>query len=463
METCLPTMATHRHRHRLPLLLRTFALIVVLGAAPVGLAAESPAPSESARTSVVIDDELEEAKAQQELLAQRLAEQQRQVAELEVLQNELKGEIDQTTTALDAINADLTAVRQQIVVLVDRIEQVKAKYAQLVAELEDLDGQLAELIVKEDAKRVELRDRQALLADRMRAAYDTDRTTLLEMFLSGGSFSDVLAEVSYHLDVGEQDRALAERIKRDQETLAVLRATIESTRTQTNLVRQETAVQKKRLDAELVLLEETKVRLAELEAQTARELKIQQEAFERLSESRADLKAAIANAQLAQQDLAGSISRLIEEQARLGHVPSEYNGTFVWPLVSRISGEWGCSLYQGYGPGGPGCDHFHNGIDIVDECGAEIVAAGDGVVAYVDWNWADGPDPAFIVVIAHSTQLKTWYAHLDTKPVLGIVPGAQVKAGDLIGYEGTTGNSSGCHLHWMVELNGQFVNPRLFL
>jgi len=463
VETCLPTMATHRHRHRLPLLLRTFALIVVLGAAPVGLAAESPAPSESARTSVVIDDELEEAKAQQELLAQRLAEQQRQVAELEVLQNELKGEIDQTATALDAINADLTAVRQQIVVLVDRIEQVKAKYAQLVAELEDLDGQLAELIVKEDAKRVELRDRQALLADRMRAAYDTDRTTLLEMFLSGGSFSDVLAEVSYHLDVGEQDRALAERIKRDQETLAVLRATIESTRTQTNLVRQETAVQKKRLDAELVLLEETKVRLAELEAQTARELKIQQEAFERLSESRADLKAAIANAQLAQQDLAGSISRLIEEQARLGHVPSEYNGTFVWPLVSRISGEWGCSLYQGYGPGGPGCDHFHNGIDIVDECGAEIVAAGDGVVAYVDWNWADGPDPAFIVVIAHSTQLKTWYAHLDTKPVLGIVPGAQVKAGDLIGYEGTTGNSSGCHLHWMVELNGQFVNPRLFL
>ena len=63
---------------------------------------------------------------------------------------------------------------------------------------------------KEGAKKVELAERKALLAQRVRAAYDTDRTSLLESFLSGGSFSDLLTEMSYYIDVGEQDKALAD-------------------------------------------------------------------------------------------------------------------------------------------------------------------------------------------------------------------------------------------------------------
>jgi murein DD-endopeptidase MepM/ murein hydrolase activator NlpD len=496
-------MTSRSTRHRLPLLLRSFVLFVALVAAPVGLAAESPEPSSPApatlrpepprpttpppatltpdapapvppaplppvpggsqRTSVVIDDDLERAKAEQELLAAKLAEQARQVAQLETLQNELEGEIDQTAIALEAVTADLSAVRTQITLMTDEIEKVKATYATLVAELQTLDVQLADLVVREEDKRLDLVERQALLSERLREANDADRTSMMEMFLSGGTFSDVLAEVAYHLDIGNQDKVLADRIKRDQETLATLHTTIETTRTQTNLVRQETAVQKKELDAELLQLESTKALLAALEAQTARDLALQQQAFEELAESQADLEAAIARAQVLQRDRALAISILVEEQARLGHIPSEYNGTLVWPLVARVSGEWGCSLYTGYGPGGPGCDHYHNGIDIVDECGAEITAAGDGIVAYVGWNWADGPDPAWIVVMAHSAGMKTWYAHMTPVAPPGIVMGAQVKAGDVIGMEGTTGNSTGCHLHWMVEFNGQFVNPREFL
>jgi murein DD-endopeptidase MepM/ murein hydrolase activator NlpD len=84
-------------------------------------------------------------------------------------------------------------------------------------------------------------------------------------------------------------------------------------------------------------------------------------------------------------------------------------------------------------------------------------------VAYVGWNWADGPDPAWMVVIAHSTRLVTWYAHMRPSAPAGIFAGARVSAGQVIGYEGNTGRSTGCHLHWMVQLDGQFVNGRLFL
>jgi murein DD-endopeptidase MepM/ murein hydrolase activator NlpD len=459
---------------RLSALLRTFLLVVTVAGAPAAIGAEpsaspgasaeaSPEATDDPQTSVELAEEIARQKAEQEALAAALAEQQRQVAELQALQKELEGQIDQTATALEAVTANLVTVRQEITGQIERIEVVKARYAELVAELAALDEQLTDLVAREKVKAKELHERQALLAERMRVAYDADRTSVLELFLTGRSFSEMLAEVSYHLDVAEQDRMLAERIKADQEILLSLRESVEMARTQTNIVRQETAVQGKKLDAELVVLEKTKVTLAELEAKTAEELAFQQQQFEQLSSSKEDLEAAIANAERAQQEVSGSISRLVEAQAKLGHIPSEYNGAFIWPLEARISGEWGCSTYEGYGPGGPGCMHFHNGIDIVDECNTEIVAAGDGVVAYAGFNWADGADPAFIVVIAHTTELKTWYAHLQPVTAPGIVPGREVKEGEVIGYEGNTGHSSGCHLHWMVEMNGEFVNPREFL
>ncbi len=74
------------------------------------------------------------------------------------------------------------------------------------------------------------------------------------------------------------------------------------------------------------------------------------------------------------------------------------------------------------------------------------------------------PNPAstgYGVIISHGESIQTLYWHLTTQVV--VQPGQQVLSGDVIGYEGNTGHSTGCHLHWMVEMSGQFVNPRLFL
>jgi murein DD-endopeptidase MepM/ murein hydrolase activator NlpD len=68
-----------------------------------------------------------------------------------------------------------------------------------------------------------------------------------------------------------------------------------------------------------------------------------------------------------------------------------------------------------------------------------------------------------MVIIAHSSSLVTWYAHMTPKAPAGIRVGVQVSLGQLIGTENTTGHSTGCHLHWAVRLNGKFVNPRLFV
>ena len=441
--------ARKRSRPSRRLLFLLIALPFLLGS----LGASPNAPSAHA-------DELSQARARQSQLKKQIAQQQRQIAKLNSLQKGLTKDIAATKSELKSINADLVTVKKRITRMKERIEEVKAVYAGLVARGEELDAELTRVTKEEGEKAANLADRKEELALRIRSAYDTDRTSLLETFLSGGTFTDILAEASYMIDVGEQDKALAEQIERDQAALAAIHQTVEETRLATEDLRVETAAQKKKLDKNMRDLKREQAKLKKLEKAAKRELARQKAAYEKLAKNKKGLKKAIARAHASQRALAKRIDKIIAAQRARGNIPSKFNGSFRWPLVGRVSGEFGCSSYPGYGPG-YGCAHFHNGIDIVGPFGAPVRAAGKGTVVYVGWNYADGADPAWIVVIAHSSNLQTWYAHLQPKHPVSV--GQHVSAGQVIGYEGLTGNTTGAHLHWMVELNGVWKNPRLFL
>jgi murein DD-endopeptidase MepM/ murein hydrolase activator NlpD len=414
-----------------------------------------------ANTRLAYGDELSDAKAKQSALKKEVAEQKARVAALNDLQAGLAAEISDTKNQLRKVGADLAAVRKKITKMEGRIKVVKAQYGDLVEQVKSMDAELVVVIADEAAKRLELAERRAQLADRLRSAYDTERTSPLETFLSGGSFTDLLSEMSYYIDVGEQDQALAGQISRDKETLAALHQTVAETRARTNQLRQETAAQKRVLDRSLQALKETKAELRKLERAIARTLRAQKARYAAIARNKANAAAIIRQAAADQKRLARAIDALIAKQVARGNIPSEFNGTMRWPMDDfSISGEFGCSSFAYYAPG-HGCAHFHNGIDLVAPFGSKVKASAAGEVVYVGWNWADGGDPAWIVVIAHSATLKTWYAHMQPKRPVDV--GTWVNKGTVIGYEGSTGNSTGAHLHWMVELNGDFVNPRLFL
>ena len=419
--------------------------------------------SPAAPVSPAHADELADARARQAALAKQVKAQKEAIAQISAMQADLGRTISSTTRELANINADLVAVRKSVKQMVVRIEAVKAQYFTLVAQVQLLDNQLVHLQQVEKAKRSDLGITKALLADRIRQAYDTDRTSMLETFLSGGSFSDVISEVSYINDFAEQDRLLAEQIVRDQATLAAIHETVESTRVQTDTLRVETAKQKAELDKQLVELKAAQARLKQLEKETARALAIQKADYAQLLKNKKDLARAIATTKAAQSALSKKINDLAAQQVAAGNIPSKYNGKLDWPMKGTVTNEFGCSSYPGYGPGN-GCEHFHNGIDIVNNCGSAIRAAGSGTIGYVGWNWADGPDPAWMVVIIHDSGILTWYAHMQPTAPAGVRFAARVRTGKIIGYEGATGHATGCHLHWMVQLvNGEFANPRLFL
>jgi murein DD-endopeptidase MepM/ murein hydrolase activator NlpD len=411
----------------------------------------------------VAGDELSDAVAKQKAIEKQIAAQKSQVSQLNGFQADLKAEIAATARALRGINADLGALRIRINAMARQIDEVKAKYEALVKSLETLDGQLRVVEAQELAKRAQLGERRALLATRLRDAYDTDRTTMLETFLSGGSFADVLTEVSYQLDIGEQDRALAEQIIEDQETLAALHQTVLATRRETNLLRQQTAAQKRDLDKQMADLKSAQAQLKKLERETARALARQKATYARLARNKAALRRSMAAAAAAQRALATKIDRLVREAAQQGKIPSQYNGTLRWPMAGSVTQNFGCTGFAWEPPLGD-CAHFHRGIDIAAPMYTPIHAAGAGTVVFAGPNPYDPYPKAWIVIIAHSANLQTWYGHVDNavRPPT-VRAGQSVRAGQVIAYNGMTGRTTGPHLHWMVEFNGNFANPRLFL
>ena len=139
------------------------------------------------------------------------------------------------------------------------------------------------------------------------------------------------------------------------------------------------------------------------------------------------------------------MSFLREQKSLFAATPS------IWPVKGWVTSEFGTRE----SPFNSGAE-FHNGIDIATRLGKEIVATADGLITEVAYR----PDDGNIIKIDHSHSISSAYAHLSR---VAVKQGVRVKRGDLIGYVGDTGRSTGSHLHYAVYINKVPVNPRKYL
>ena len=414
----------------------------------------------SANPHTASADELDDAYAKQKALQRLISRQKASINDLAANQAYLTAQIANTKDSLAAVNANLLAVKVQIVSMEVDVARSQQQVDELDATAAVLDQQLGEVKADETRKAAELESTKALLAARIREAYDTDRTPVLDTILSGDDFTDVLTEASYHLDFADQDKALAEQIKADQGVLKVLQQNVVIAQQQTDELHATAAEAKKNLDEQMEALAATRRQLAILQKQTEKLLAAQKAAFEKMSRDKANLARQLANARAAEDQLESLINRLVREQLAKGGIPSEYNGTLQWPMGGTITQEFGCTGF-GMEPPMGNCAHFHTGIDIANDMYTPIRAAGAGKVI---WAGRSPYDPSWIVIIAHSSHLVTWYAHIDNRRHPPAVhEGEYVNKGEIIAYEGMTGWTTGPHLHWAVQLDDNWVNPRLFL
>ncbi len=136
---------------------------------------------------------------------------------------------------------------------------------------------------------------------------------------------------------------------------------------------------------------------------------------------------------------------LREQKSLLAATPS------IWPVRGWVTSEFG-SRENPFGRG----SEFHKGLDIATRMGKEVIASADGLVVEVAYRSDDGQ----LVRIDHGYGVSTSYAHLS-KPA--VKEGIRVKRGDVIGYVGDSGRSTGAHLHYTVLMNNIPVNPRKYL
>ncbi len=409
-----------------------------------------------------VGDDLSDAVQKQMALDKLIADQKKKLASIAAQQTALASQMATTQQNLSEVNQSMDDLQAEIDSAQFQVDQVQQSYDALVAHGQELQAEIADLNQKAQAKADELTSRQQLLAQRLVDAYKTGQTPLLTQILTSGSLNDALSDASYYLSLAAEDQALAEQIQRDQRDLTQMRTNVEKAQISVNELAGQVLVQKSQMDVDMAQLAAAKNALVALQKKVNGELAKQKAANDALAKNKQKLAAMLKSNGDASAKLAKEIEKLAAKYGGNGRIPSQYSGRLSWPMGGSISQEFGCTGWYGE-PRVGSCAHFHQGIDIVAPCLTPVHAAGSGVILFVGYNPYDAPPRAWLVIIAHSSTLVTWYAHMTGKAPAGIKAGAQVYAGQVIGTENTTGHSSGCHLHWAVRVSGVFMNPRLFV
>jgi murein DD-endopeptidase MepM/ murein hydrolase activator NlpD len=428
----------------------------------LGVAILAPALLTGGSAPAARADDLSDAIKEQQRLTQLIAKQKAQLAKLNSQQTALATQISTTQRNLSGVLDSLDEAQTQVDAVAAELTTAKARYSSLMGQESILEAQLAEIVAQRDAKQSELERRKQILASRLVEAYITDQTPLMQQILTAQSLTEAMSDVSYYSDMAEADRALAEQIQQDEAELAQLEQNISLAADAARQVTDEAATEKSRLDVEAQQLAASQVQLEDLKKSLEDQLASYQATQDKLVQNKAALDAAIASNGKALDQLGSKIDAYIKKESGSGRIPSQYNGTFKWPMSGVITQEFGCTGVASE-PRVGSCAHFHQGIDIAAPCGTPVYAAGPGTVVFVNYNPYDAPPRAWLVIIAHSSTTVTWYAHMQARAPAGIYVGAHVAQGQLIGLEASTGHSTGCHLHWAVRVNGVFTNPRLFL
>ena len=389
-------------------------------------------------------------------------------------------------TAIPALAASSTDIKSEINALKDQKSEIQGRIDAIQVQIDDLDNQKQSTLEKKailDEKNTlaqqeldvieeqiaiierymanrqedleKARDKEQTQHDawlgRLRAMEENSDMSYLQVIFEANSFSDLLTRIDTVTEISQHDKDLFSDYIDSRKNVETLEAEAE---------------EMARLNEEnLAELEQKKIQLqADIDAADAmiRELESTLEGFEELQAAEEADAAAVA-AQIAekQAEYDEAVARE-QEAARLAALAAgvaidgsagnaNFNGdgsTFLWPSYTGL-----ITSYFGprVSPGGIGSTN-HKGVDIGASYGTAIWAAADGYVSQAGWNGGYGN----CVTISHGNGYSTLYGHMSS---VAVSAGQYVSQGQIIGYVGSTGNSTGPHIHFSVLQNGSFINP----
>jgi murein DD-endopeptidase MepM/ murein hydrolase activator NlpD len=373
--------------------------------------------------------------------------------------------VDQIRAQLGSNLADAVAAQQQ---LKQSLQDNAVQQQALQGQIADVEAKIADLNVQiADAQRLEAVFANRITAERAqlrqiaRAIYEQPGSVLV-VVAEAHSLSDLLTRVADLNVAGTRASEVKASLGRDLTALEVQRQKEQA-------ARDEQVKQKDMLDSELAQLKVLQVQQEASVAQLQDKIAETQTELYLLSRQSTQLAQQVTDMLQQQQDAIISAAmqsvwtqvQLWSQSNNVGQIPASAGHStkyrFIWPEPqAQISQGFGPSTFW-FEPAYGQYPHFHTGIDMVAPFGTVVHAADDGVVALVG---SSSTGYGNYVVIAHSGGLDTLYGHLST---------AVVKVGDLVtqgqpvGLEGSTGNSTGAHLHFELRINQRPVDPAPYL
>ncbi len=378
-----------------------------------------------AKTVYATSSKLSDAESEMSTLKEQLSEAQDLIDSLE----DSKDDIEDKVAELDAQLTEISA----------QLQQVEADLESKNEEIETTQAELDSMVATADQQYEDMKLRiQFMYESQVGNSYVT-------LLLTSGSISELLTNLEYVTQISNYDR---EQLTAYQDTITEIsnyEETLEADKAELEELQAVVEEQKSTISslesAKVAELASVNSEISDAEAlaeEYEAEIKAQEEVI-------AQIKAEIA-AEEAKKAAAEASGETYEEKVYSG-------GVFTWPCPSstRITSDFGYRESPT-----AGASTYHKGIDIGASYGAIIVAAADGTVTYAGYSSSAGN----YVIINHGSGLRTVYMHCSS---LAVSAGQTVTAGQTIAYVGSTGISTGNHLHFGVSLNGEYVSPWSYL
>ena len=376
--------------------------------------------------------------------------------------SDIKAEINSLTAERSDIEDKIESIDAQLSALGDQMEQTMEKKAILdqknalaqqeldviSEQIEIIDNYMANRLADLEAAREREAEQEEAWLGRLRAMEENSDLSYVQVLFDATSFSDLLTRIDAVSEITEYDEQLFNSYIEARQTVEELEAEAEEMSRINEENKAELEQRRVQLEADIAAANEL---IAELES-SVEGYNLLRQAQE---EADAELAALISEKQAeysaakAKEDAAAAAAAAAAGGANANFVSD--GTTFLWPSYTTT-----LTSYFGNreSPGGIGSTN-HKGIDIGASYGTSIWAAASGTVTLASWNGGYGN----CVIVSHSNGYSTLYAHMSS---IAVSAGQTVSQGQVLGYVGSTGNSTGPHLHFGVLAGGTYVNPLAF-
>lgn len=348
--------------------------------------------------------------------------------------NELNEQKQQVDEKLEQTNTKLEYVQEELTDSLLRVQEIEDKVLSYEKEVNNLGTQMNDLQTSIDIETYNLmlasQDYEKLkqiLLNRLVTIYETGNTTYLDVLLQSKDLTDFISRYYVIEEITEYDNTLINQVKNQKESLEQTTQKLENEQAELKIV-------KARKEQTTVVLNNMKT--------------MQESYITKLSDGEKKLQKEITAYKKEQAEIEAKIMEITN--TILPNI--QYTGgEMLWPVAASgtvLTSQFGIREHPIQG-----VVKQHTGLDIGGApTGTPVVAAADGVVSYAGWLGGYGN----CVMVNHGNGIVTLYGH-GSKVVASL--NQEVKKGDTILEIGSTGNSTGPHLHFEVRINGQYVNP----